>query len=151
MAYPTGQMTYLRGITALCCMAMLWLLLTGHCAAAQTPQSAHADDALRELWTGTLYTATFRMGVCVTHAGVLRGVLLLRHKNGDEDVYHVHGTVDNGHIRARHNSGHVFEGYFVGEDRVHLNVTLKGGRILHLEGVRIRDPAMRLDTCRPIE
>lgn len=112
---------------------------------------AGTQDVLRELWTGTLYTATFRIGVCVTQAGDLRGVVLLRHSTGAVDVYHIYGRVDNGVITARHSSGHVFDGHFDGDNRVKLTVTLKGGRVLQMDGDRIRNPDLRPDTCRPLE
>ncbi len=109
-----------------------------------------AQEERRELWTGSLYTSTYRIGLCVKPSGEARGVVLLRIYNGDVDVYHVEGTVRNGRITARHHSGHTFEGTYDSPDRVSGTITLKSGRRISLKAKRTPDARLTGDDCRPL-
>lgn len=110
-----------------------------------------AEDELRELWTGRLYTSTYRAGVCVRPDGDLRGVLLLRLASGAVDVYHFQGRMENGDITARHSSGHKFQGRFADENAVVGKIVLKSGRRVDLRGRRVRGTILSTDTCRPLD
>ena len=109
-----------------------------------------AKEERRELWTGSLYTSTYRIGLCVKPSGEARGVVLLRIYNGDVDVYHVEGTVRNGRITARHHSGHTFEGKYDSSDRASGTITLKSGRRISLKAKRTPDARLTEDDCRPL-
>lgn len=114
-----------------------------------TAAPAWAEDALRELWTGKLYSSTFRAGVCVNAEGDVRGVLLLRLKSGKVDIYHFEGKMTGDEITARHSSGHKFRGNLTGGDAVAGEITLKNGMRLEMRGRRTHGVPLAEDTCRP--
>ena len=120
----------------------------------KTPPAASAaspaGEERRELWTGSLYTSTYRIGLCVAPTGEARGVVLLRIYNGDVDVYHVEGVVRNGRITARHHSGHRFEGKYTSPDTVDGVITLKSGRKVSLTAKRTPHARLTGDDCRPL-
>ena len=70
------------------CAAPLWSF-------AAAPAGNTGTYEVTELWTGDVLTASFRMGMCFAADGKLRGVVLLRSSNGQVDVYHVYGSVQN--------------------------------------------------------
>ncbi len=109
-----------------------------------------AGEERRELWTGSLYTSTYRIGLCVKPSGEARGVVLLRLRNGDVDVYHVKGAVQNGRITARHHSGHRFEGKYTSPDTVDGAITLRSGRTVSLTAKRTPHARLTGDDCRPL-
>lgn len=108
-----------------------------------------ADAEQRELWSGSLYTSTYRAGACIAPDGKVRGVLLLRTAGGAVDTYHFDGTFENGIIRARHSSGHSFKGSFPADKEITGTITLKSGRTVTLSGNRQRDVKLT-ETCRPL-
>lgn len=114
-------------------------------------QKTVASDDIRELWTGRIYTSTYRVGICFQPEGELRGVLLLRLTTGKEDVYHIFGRMDAGVLTARHTSGHSFRGHFDDDEHVSGEITLKSGRIVRLAGQRHHHAPLSVDTCRPLE
>ena len=57
----------------------------------------------RELWTGSLYSSTYRAGICIKSNGDVYGALYLRQANGAVDRYTISGKVDGERITARHN------------------------------------------------
>ncbi|WP_291302407.1 hypothetical protein [Desulfovibrio sp. MES5] len=105
---------------------------------------------VRELWTGSLYSSTYRVGVCFSADGNVRGVLYLRLYNGHVDVYHIVGSVQNNEVRARHSSGHTFKGRLVSNDKVEGTITLKNGMKVQLEGKRILDVPLAPENCAPL-
>lgn len=104
-----------------------------------------------ELWRGKILTATFRAGMCFAPNGKAKGVFILRHSNGDEDVYHVKGSWENDHFNLEHNSGHKFSGQFVGESKVKGKVKLNRGMTLSMSGDRTLDVRLVAHDCAPIE
>lgn len=113
-------------------------------AAPEKPQES------RELWSGSLYTSSYRAGVCIDpESGKVRGVLLLRTMGGQVDTYHFWGSMDNGDIRASHSSGHNFQGRFISGEAVTGTITLKSGRNIELTGTRTQNAPLT-DTCRPL-
>lgn len=104
----------------------------------------------RELWTGSLYSSTYRAGVCLGADGNVRGVLLLRQSSGKVDVYHFYGAHKDGVINAHHPSGHVFKGGFDDADTVRGKITLKNGFNVTLKGRRTHDAPLS-ETCRPLD
>ncbi len=79
---------------------------------APTVQSAEQNPTeQKELWSGKLYTSTYTAGACINADGSVRGVLLLRLKNGKIDRYTFTGNKDaQGVFHLEHNSGHTFTG-----------------------------------------
>ena len=96
------------------CAAPLWSF-------AAAPAGNTGTYEVTELWTGDVLTASFRMGMCFAADGKLRGVVLLRSSNGQVDVYHVYGSVQNNTFSATHGSGHKITGRFLPGDDVEVN------------------------------
>ena len=128
-------------------------------AAPESGQGAGASGALgasgapvevRELWTGSLYSSTYRVGVCISAQGTVRGVVQLRLYNGKVDVYHIDGTVLNNDIEAHHSSGHKFKGRLVSADSVEGVISLKNGMNVRLEGKRAHDVELAPEDCAPL-
>ncbi len=118
---------------------------------ATPPQpAANTPVEVRELWTGSLYSSTYRVGVCVSAQGAVRGVVHLRLYNGKVDVYHIDGTVRNNDIEAHHSSGHSFKGRLASADKVEGVISLKNGMNIRLEGKRIHDAPLAPEDCAPL-
>ncbi|WP_298031657.1 hypothetical protein [uncultured Desulfovibrio sp.] len=111
---------------------------------------AEAPVEVRELWTGSLYTSSFRVGMCVSARGAVRGVLHLRLANGQVDVYHFNGSVKDNAIEASHSSGHTFRGRLSAPDKVEGTINLKNGMKIRLEGKRIQDVSLAPEDCAPL-
>ena len=120
-------------------------------AAKATPPAANgAPVEVRELWTGSLYSSTYRVGVCFSAQGKVRGVVHLRLYNGKVDVYHIDGTVQNNEIEAHHSSGHKFKGRLASADTVEGVISLKNGMNIKLEGKRAHDVQLAPEDCAPL-
>ena len=117
---------------------------SGYAAGAQSEAAE-----TRELWTGALYTSSYRVGVCFSAQGNVRGVLLLRLRTGKVDVYHITGNIKDNAIQARHSSGHTFKGRLVNSGLVEGDIKLKNGMTIHLEGRRTQD-ALLTEECGPL-
>lgn len=118
---------------------------------ATPPQpAANTPVEVRELWTGSLYSSTYRVGVCVSAQGAVRGVVHLRLYNGKVDVYHIDGTVRNNDIEAHHSSGHSFKGRLASADKVEGVISLKNGMNIRLEGKRIHNAPLAPEDCAPL-
>lgn len=119
--------------------------------AAETTQQPTQPTLVeqREIWSGRLYTSTYRAGVCIDPMGKVRGVLLVRTMGGAVDPYHFSGNVENGSIRATHGSGHSFKGSFASDDEVQGTITLKSGRNISLSGKRQHNVELT-ESCRPL-
>ena len=124
--------------------ALLFCLLAPIDAAGKNPVE------VTELWTGSLFTSTYRVGLCFSSLGTIRGVVHLRLKNGKVDVYHIKGTVNGNKIKASHSSGHKFKGELVGSDRVKGSITLKSGLRIELDGRREHDAPLAPEDCAPL-
>ena len=118
--------------------------------ATPAPSAANTPVEVRELWTGALYSSTYRVGVCVSAQGRVRGVVHLRLYNGKVDVYHIDGTVRNNDIEAHHSSGHSFKGRLASADKVEGVISLKNGMNIRLEGKRIHDAPLAPEDCAPL-
>lgn len=124
------------------------VLLAAVAAKAQPEPGRMAE--VRELWTGSLYTSTYRVGVCISALGGIRGVVRLQLRNGQVDLYHITGQVKDGVIRASHSSGHSFKGQFVSRDSVEGFITLRNGLRIRLEGRRQHDAPLAPEDCAPL-
>lgn len=118
-------------------------------ATQEQPDSGNPVE-VRELWTGSLYSSTYRVGVCFSAQGKVRGVVHLRLYNGKVDVYHIDGTVLNNEIEAHHSSGHKFKGRLVSADAVEGVISLKNGMNVRLEGKRTHDAPLAPEDCAPL-
>lgn len=105
---------------------------------------------MSELWEGALYTSTYRVGICFSATGGVRGALFLRRADAQIDEFHFSGTINNNHLEARHSSGHQFIGRLVSRDRVEGRITLKNGMRFFLEGKRIQDAPLNYADCSPL-
>lgn len=107
-------------------------------------------DHVTELWEGKALTATFKVGMCYDAKGKANGVLLLRHANGREDVYHLYGTLKNGEFSLSHSSGHTFAGKLTGNDSMEGKARLKSGLKMSLSGKRHRNAPLAAADCAPL-
>lgn len=120
------------------------------CLAAQAAGAASPGPGeVGELWQGKVLTASFRVGMCFDSKGKARGVLLLRHRNGQQDAYHLYGTIRNNQFNLSHSSGHQFSGRLVGPEKMEGSVRLANGMKLNLEGARIQNASLAGDDCSP--
>ena len=119
-------------------------------APIQEPASLSNPVEVRELWTGSLYSSTYRVGLCFSAQGKVRGVVQLRLYNGKVDVYHIDGTVQNNDIEAHHSSGHKFKGRLASADTVEGVISLKNGMNIKLEGKRAHDVQLAPEDCAPL-
>ncbi len=112
--------------------------------------TSEKPETIGELWTGSLYSSTYKAGVCIASDGAVRGVLHLRLKGGQVDTYHFYGQQSaDGRIKAKHSSGHRFEGYFINDHIIKGNVRTKGGFSVKLEGKREQGVVLT-DSCGPV-
>lgn len=103
-----------------------------------------------ELWEGKALTASFRVGMCYDAKGKANGVLVLRHRNGQEDIYHLYGTLKNNEFDLSHSSGHHLSGRLTGENSMEGKARLKGGLKLSLSGKRFRNVPLVKSDCAPL-
>lgn len=103
----------------------------------------------QEDWTGSVFTSTFRAGICVDpERGSARATLLLRTRSGDVDEYHFFGTLEGTRMRMTHSSGHVFEGGTCDGGRAHGRVRMRGGMRVSLDAACAPAGHVR-DDCAP--
>lgn len=103
-----------------------------------------------ELWEGRVLTATFRAGMCFAPNGAAKGVLLLKHANGQEDAYHLYGRLQDNEFTLTHSSGHFFSGKLTGPDSMEGKVKLKNGLKMSMKGKRIRNAPLLAEDCAPL-
>ena len=113
---------------------------------ALLPATAHGQ---REVWSGKLYSSTYRAGVCLGEDGGLRGVLYLRTSSGQVDTYHFIGRHDQGRVLARHHSGHEFQGQLDNNTEVSGTIILSNGFKIKLTGQR-EAQAQLTENCGPL-
>lgn len=122
----------------------------GESASGQaTAPSPQKPLEVTELWTGALYTSTFRATLCFSSRGVVRGVVNLHLANGETDVYHIVGNIKNNEIEASHSSGHTFKGRLLSSDKVEGVISLKNGMRIKVDGKRHQDVPVTED-CAPL-
>ena len=135
-----------RPLPGVLLLLLFWLLLPATLLAAETAQEASAER--QELWSGSIYTSKFRCGFCFSPTGKARGVLLLRTAYGQVDVYHLYGSISQGHVDVRHSSGHHVLGDIQG-DSVTGSITLGSGRTISFKGKRQTGMALAPEDCAP--
>lgn len=136
-----------RGLSCLCLACCLWLI-PAQCPAAGGENTGGTVE-VTELWTGDVLSASFRMGMCFSASGKLRGVVLLRSANGQIDVYHVYGSVQNNAFSATHGSGHKISGRFLSRDSVEVKIRLGNGMRFTTVARRSQDVPLT-DDCAPL-
>lgn len=107
-------------------------------------------DLTTEVWQGKALTATFRVGICYNARGKANGVLLLKHRNGQVDTYHLNGTLKNNEFYLTHSSGHRLSGSLTGPDSMQGRAKLANGLGLGLKGERIRNVPLAAADCAPL-
>lgn len=137
-------------IHALAALLLLPFLCAGLARAAAPATTVSGKDHATELWEGKVLTASFRAGMCFAPNGGARGVLLLRHANGNVDVYHLKGVMRNDEFNLSHSSGHFFSGKMTGPDSMEGKVKLKNGMRFTLKGRRHRDVPLLAEDCAPL-
>lgn len=120
----------------------------GELSAQQTTTSG--PDHTTEYWQGKVLTATFRAGMCFTPHGQAKGVLILRHSSGNEDTYHLYGTMRNGEFDLYHGSGHHFYGTLSGNS-LKGKAKLNRGITLSLKGKRTENVTLKAEDCAPLQ
>ena len=108
------------------------------------------NGLVTELWDGKVLTATFRAGMCFEPTGITKGVLILRHSNGKEDVYHLYGTTFNNEFTLSHGSGHEFNGEFADDNTMKGKVKLANGLRISLKGERHKNVPLAAEDCAPL-
>lgn len=103
-----------------------------------------------ELWTGSLYSSSYRAGLCIAPNGDVRGVLHLELASGEVSVYHFYGKVRQGRIEVSHSSGHVFKGQLASENAVEGVVRLRNGMRIRMEGRRVHGVRLAPANCAPL-
>ena len=133
------------------------ILFAAFIFAAVLPGISRAADAIvtgpgerTELWTGRVLTAKFRAGMCFEDNGKARGVLILRHANGNEDAYHLYGHIRNDTFELSHSSGHHFAGRLVSPDEMEGSVKISKGPKLSLSGKRVLNAPLAASDCAPL-
>ena len=116
--------------------------------AAPLPGEPGSDESV-EVWSGSILSATFRVGMCTKADGSLRGVFLLTHKSGETDVYHLYGSVKDLNFEARHASGHVIWGDLSDPGTVRGKMRIKRGMKFSFEGKRQYNAKVSED-CTPL-
>lgn len=137
-------MKYLLAIfTLLACILPAWQ------SKAQGTLGPEKDRAT-ELWEGKALTAHFRVGICYKPDGQAQGVLVLKHRSGNEDIYHLYGTVKNNEFYLTHSSGHKLSGKLIGPDEMEGKAKLSSGLKLSLSGKRIQNVPLAAPDCAPL-
>ena len=133
-------------------MTRQWLaIVMGFVLLGASPVFARGQEAEEtELWTGTIYTSSFRCGFCTTKSGKARGVLLLKTVFGQVDEYHLYGTMRDGHLDVRHSSGHHVKGKIVSSTRVKGTITLGSGKTIAFKGKRKTGVRLKFSDCAPL-
>lgn len=147
-----GSYGYGRRVVGLLLAACLLLLAAGSAASSVSKRGTQHRQTkeVRELWTGSMFTSTMRIGICFFDGDKLRGVVHLRQRNGAVDVYHIYGGVHGEEFWARHGSGHTFTGRLVSDDVVDVRIRLKNGMRLRMEGRREHYARLAEDDCAPL-
>lgn len=133
-----------RMMIALICVAFF----TGTSLGAQ----AAISDAghITELWEGSALTARFRVGMCHDSKGKAWGVLLLRHATGQQDTYHLYGTIRNNEFNLHHSSGHYLSGSLGDDGTMQGKARLANGLKLNLSGKRKLNVPLASSDCAPL-
>lgn len=134
-------------INLILAIALATAFFAGQAQGAATIKSG--PDVSTERWEGKVLTAKFRAGMCFEKNGKARGVLILRHANGNEDTYHLYGTQKNNHFDLAHSSGHHFTGTLSSTD-IKGTARIKNGPKLGLSGKRIRNVPLAAEDCAPL-
>lgn len=133
------------------CLCLAWLAAPLAANCAEKPKTmVSGPNETTELWQGKVLTAKFRVGMCYSPDGKARGVLLLKHRNGQEDVYHLYGTLRNNAFELTHSSGHYFSGKLTGPGTMEGKAKLSGGMSLSLKGTRTRNAPVIAEDCAPL-
>ena len=122
------------------CVLLLMRLFVPMCGASP-------GEERRELWTGSMYSSTYRAGICIKSNGDVYGALYLRQTGGAVDRYTLSGQVDGERITVRHNAGHEFQGRFTSEGTVQGELTLKNGHKMQVRALRGPEPEVD-EFCR---
>lgn len=139
---PSGKNSFVMVAILLCC------LYGAPALGADT--TVTNDQHITELWEGKALTARFRVGICYQKKGRAMGVLLLRHANGQEDVYHLYGTLENNEFNLSHSSGHHLSGKLTGADSMQGKAKLKNGLSFSLSGKRYVNVPLIASDCAPL-
>lgn len=123
------------------------LFFPGICLADTTTTDA---SHVTELWEGSALTARFRVGMCHDRKGKAWGVLLLRHASGQEDTYHLYGTLRNNEFNLSHSSGHFLTGTLDDDGAMQGKAKLKNGLRLSLSGKRKINVPLAAPDCAPL-
>lgn len=103
----------------------------------------------QEDWTGSVFTSSFRAGICVDpERGSARATMHLRTRSGDVDEYHFFGTLEGTRMHMAHSSGHVFEGDLCAGGRAHGKMRMAGGMRVSLDADCAPADLVR-DDCAP--
>ena len=129
----------------------LLLLLTLIVQPALSLAEEKAETWRTELWSGSIYTSTFKCGFCFSQNGKARGVLQLKTFYGQVDTYHLYGTIKNNKVDLRHSSGHHVQGEILSDQAVKGSITLGTGRTIDFKGQRKQGVRLAKSDCAPLD
>lgn len=142
------QMTLPMAVSLRPILLLLFLLFPACLSHAAHPLNSTGEAT--ELWEGKVLTASFKVGMCFARDGKARGVLILTHRNGKNDVYHLYGSLKDKHFDLAHSSGHFFKGELTGPEEMKGKVKLSNGLRLTLKGRRTQNARLYGDDCSPV-
>lgn len=129
----------------------LVLSLCGVCPVLAAEATTISDaNHTTELWEGKALTAHFRVGMCHDKKGKAWGVLELRHATGQEDIYHLYGTLRNNEFNLHHSSGHFLSGRLGDDGTMKGKAKLKNGLRMSLSGSRRLNVPLAAEDCAPL-
>lgn len=137
-----------RGMRVAIILILCLCFFPGSSLAAET--TVTDANHVAELWEGRALTARFRVGMCYNKQGKAWGVLLLRHARGQEDVYHLYGTMRNNQFDLHHSSGHYLSGTVNDNGTMRGKAKLGNGMKLSLSGTRKVNVPLRAEDCAPM-
>lgn len=133
-------------IILICVFPILYTKAAGE----ENPYIKQGKEQNTELWEGKILTARFRAGMCFEPNGKARGVLILTHRTGKEDVYHLYGTMKDNKFDLSHSSGHYFNGELIDPEHMEGNVKLSNGMKMSLKGSRSQNVTLKAPDCAPL-
>lgn len=125
------------------------LLLCCACGVADAATPGADGKERTEVWEGKMYSSTFRAAMCVAPNGRARGVLLLRRRSGEVDIYHFYGVEKDGVIAVAHGSGHKLEARHATPTTVQGSLRLANGMKFSFDATRSTAGRVSED-CAPL-
>ena len=113
------------------CLLVLGLVFAASGAAAKA-----GEPDINGLWRGSMYGSDVQASI--ERAGKdVKAVVVVHSLNGETNMYHFFGEMENGRLRLTHNSGHVFVGQAESDSVITGVLTTGGGTRLDIRATRV--------------